>query len=271
VAIDEPRTVHYTPPERGESTLDCRFSREALHHAPATFCAAVPHGRVWGTGGAVISPDNRLLADVSEELGLFTGHPRNHSLFRQWKLPAVQFVKGSIAVLASSGGWNYFHWMFDSLPRLGLLRAAFPERKVDLYLVNRPLSPFQLETLGGLGTSRNDVKICEASTFIEAEELLLPSLPGLSGFVSRRSCDFLRRHFGAPQKANGQGGVLTMGVMKGDDISLNARGEFTLRDGVVVPVLHQYDRHPSVIAAIHEKLAAIEESGFQSNGVSAQP
>ncbi len=204
VAIDAPRIVHYIPPERDESALDRRFSLEALHHAPATFCAAIPHGRVWGTGGAVISPDNRLLADVSEELGLFIGDPRNHSLFRQWKLPASVFVKGSIAVLASSGGWNYFHWMFDSLPRLGLLRAAFPEKKVDLYLVNRPLSPFQLETLGGLGISPEDVRICEASTFIEAEELLVPSLPGLSGFVSRRSCEFLRRNFGAPQKPKTQ-------------------------------------------------------------------
>jgi capsular polysaccharide biosynthesis protein len=199
VEIDAPLEVHYTLPQEPEPTLHWEFASGADYRAHATFCAAIPRGRVWGASGTVISPDNRLLADLSEEFGIFAGDPRNHSLFRQWKLPPLQFVKGSVAVLAAPGGFNYFHWMFDVLPRLDLLRTAFPEKKVDLYLVNSPPFPFQIETLGKLGISQTEVTGCTASTFIEAEELLAPSLQGGIGRVSRRSCDFLRRHFGPPQ------------------------------------------------------------------------
>src|SRR5205823_6315721 len=53
---------------------------------------------------------------------------------------------------------------------------------------------------------------------------------------------------------NGTGSVLTMGVMKPQEIHLNAEQEVVLDDGRVAPVLHQYDRHPQIVEAVNKQL-----------------
>lgn len=54
---------------------------------------------------------------------------------------------------------------------------------------------------------------------------------------------------------NGESTVLTMGIMPLSDICLDDRGQIVCPDGRVIPVLHQYDRHPSVCrkAAVLQK------------------
>jgi hypothetical protein len=54
---------------------------------------------------------------------------------------------------------------------------------------------------------------------------------------------------------NGEPAVLTMGIMPLSDIRLDDRGRIVCPDGQVIPVLHQYDRHPSVCrkAAVLQK------------------
>jgi hypothetical protein len=54
---------------------------------------------------------------------------------------------------------------------------------------------------------------------------------------------------------NGESAVLTMGIMPLSDICLDGRGRIVRPDGQVIPVLHQYDRHPSVCrkAAVLQK------------------
>ncbi|MCA9235129.1 MAG: hypothetical protein KDA44_06645 [Planctomycetales bacterium] len=68
-----------------------------------------------------------------------------------------------------------------------------------------------------------------------------------------------RTEFGRDRRVevvpNGGGEVFTFVHFAGDSHSLNSDGDFTVRSGGVVPVLHQYDRVPEIERELLERLA----------------
>jgi len=159
------------------------------------FVAILSGGRVVGTDyfdnihAAVISPDGKLLWDVSVE---FT-QPEGHSLFSLPSLPPLTRIPGTAAVLTSSVSYNYYHWMFDVIVRFGLLRLTGIEP--DCYILNRRISPFQRETLQGLGIPPEKIVECRHDTHLEAERLVVPSMTGYAMQPSKWACETLRRYF----------------------------------------------------------------------------
>lgn len=89
---------------------------------PEPFVAIIHDGRVFGNSGAVIAPDDQLLADVSFEFAGRIG--ANHPVFSNLKLPCIYKINSTVAVLSVAGGVGYYHWMFDLLPRIELLRRS---------------------------------------------------------------------------------------------------------------------------------------------------
>jgi hypothetical protein len=83
--------------------------------------AVLPRGRVLFDYGVVLTPQRRLVADPLAVL----------------RLPPMTLFRGRLAVLSSTAHQRYYHWMFDVLPRLDLLRE--PGLGVDAYLVNTEL------------------------------------------------------------------------------------------------------------------------------------
>jgi len=185
--------ISRTDPGRLEKNVHWKFQREYQHESPESFVAIVPQGRVWGDRGAIITPDDQLLEDLSPEFG----NPiSEHSIFLQWKLAPVHFINGTVAVLSAAGGEGYFHWMFDVLPRIELLRCSHIDlNKIDKFLINIFLHPFHEETLVKLGIPKT--KVIESSKYphIKAEKLVVPSLPGVSGNMPNWACQFLRKEF----------------------------------------------------------------------------
>ncbi|MEQ8463056.1 glycosyltransferase family 61 protein [Coleofasciculus sp. E1-EBD-02] len=158
-----------------------------------TFVAIVTDGRVWGNSGAIITPDDKLLADVSFD---FVRRDAAHRVFYQWKLPRIYKVNGTVAVLSVAGGVGYYHWMFDLLPRIELLRRSELDIScIDKFLVNSYQLPFHKETLNILGIRAE--KIIESSQYphIKATRLVVPSLAGNVGNMPQWVCKFLRREF----------------------------------------------------------------------------
>ncbi|MGI9457455.1 MAG: glycosyltransferase family 61 protein [Aeoliella sp.] len=79
---------------------------------------------------------------------------------------------------------NYYHWLIDILPRLVPLRRVGAE--VDFYLVDC-LSPFQQNVFAALGIQSRQLIQPHCRLLLEAEQLLVPSLPTptcLRGFRS---------------------------------------------------------------------------------------
>lgn len=153
------------------------------------FVAIVPSGRVIGPNGAVCTPDNQLLWDISLE---YNKQPNQHSIFSANHVPPAAKTSETLAVLTSIASSNYYHWMFDVLSRLDLLRRS--GIAIDRYVINRQGSfAFQDETLAALGIPKEKLIDCNSQTHIEARNLVVSSMPGCMGNVPKWVCDFLRR------------------------------------------------------------------------------
>jgi Glycosyltransferase 61 len=156
---------------------------------PDTFVGIIPRGRVVHNYGIVLSPDHKLLADVSPPIA---GDPETHPVLFELFLPPVRNLLGHVAVVTSQAHQRYFHWLFDILPRFELLRRS--NVHIDQYVVNTELS-FQRESLEILGIPTEKIISPRWATHIEAEALIVPSLPGQLGVMTPRSCEFLRTIF----------------------------------------------------------------------------
>lgn len=182
----EPKTI-------GERNIHWKMRSCYQHYSPTAFVAKVPNGRVIGENGSVITPDDKLLADVSVE------HRRNineHSLFTQWKLPEVHHINGTAAVLSTQGSDVYFHWMFDVLPRLELLRrSGINFDGIDKFIFSSYHSSFQVETLAALGVPSTKIIQNRQYLHIQADKLIVPSWAGSPGNMPDWVCDFLRKSF----------------------------------------------------------------------------
>jgi len=170
------------------------YAREWSKPAPQ-FIAKLNGGRIVGTNGylvpngAVISPDGRLLWDVSVDYL----EPDRHSVFSLKQVPPLLHARESIAVLTAAASYNYYHWMFDVIVRMGLLRLAGIEP--DQYLFNRRTTRFQQETLQVLGIPEEKIMECGEETHLQSDRLIVPSLSGCTMHPPKWACETLRGYF----------------------------------------------------------------------------
>lgn len=171
------------PPPRDDG-LDWHYAEEERSEAPATFYAELPDMYLV-RNGYMFTEDGILLADAANEIG---STPQRHSLLRSGNLPYPKSITGRVAVLDVSHGYNYFHFLFDCLPRLTLLPQ---DKKPDFYYV-RHNKKFQRQYLDLLGIEKEKIICAEENPVLKVEYLCLPSLPGVSGNPTRAAFDFLR-------------------------------------------------------------------------------
>lgn len=174
----------------GEIPLE--FQNELQKETPETFVVTIPEGRTW-SDCAVITPDDRILADISKVYAPVEEHP----IFRKWKLRPAKYVNSTVAVLAVlSGDHNYFHWMFEVLPRLEiLLSSGINIDEIDYFFANDCRYSFQKETLAMLGIPAKKIIECTKISHVKAKRLIVPSLPGNTFDIPSWVCDFLRKKF----------------------------------------------------------------------------
>lgn len=185
-----PTVIKHQP--KGVDTIKWQYNTKP----PKQFLATIPFGRVWGTNGSVIAPDNKLLWDVSFEYNTF---PQTHPIFKQKYLSPITFANEDLAVLTFQVSFNYFHWMFDVLPRLDLLRKS--KSKYDRLIINRgseyqeDTCKFQDESLELLGIPKDRLIECDEQTHIQAKKLIVSSSAGYTAHVPKHVCQFIREEF----------------------------------------------------------------------------
>jgi capsular polysaccharide biosynthesis protein len=198
VSVYPPRTVHERPPITTDAELPWIFREHLVWRQPEAYVCTIPNGRVWGRRGTVITDDNVLLGDVSREFGAYKGvYNENHSVFKQLLLPSVKSFRSRTAVVACPGSETYFHWLFDTLPRLHLLRASGLFESVEQIVIDYQALPFQVESLQALEIpdSKLLVPIDQWNFHISSDSLVVPSLPAEMGTIADWVGDFLRRTF----------------------------------------------------------------------------
>ncbi|WP_066258976.1 glycosyltransferase family 61 protein [Neobacillus drentensis] len=149
----------------------------------------IPNGRVWGLNGAIVTPDNHLIWDASLEFV----HPRsNHSIFKEEILFPISQHCELAADLTHVVGRNYYHWMYEVIPRIHLLRESGVP--VERFIVKQEPDhlPFQSETLHHLGIMDDQLIKTYEGFHLQADRLVVPSQPA---FATKWGFDFLRRTF----------------------------------------------------------------------------
>jgi hypothetical protein len=159
-----------------------------------TFVAVIARGRVLYDCGVVISPDHRLLGDVSWSGEHPETQPRNNSVMYKFRFPQINYLAGKLAIISSVTPDNYYHWMFDILPRFEIIQKS--GLVPDTYVVNAN-TQFQRESLHLIGIPSDRILSPTKSTYIEADQLIVPSLPGpVYGMTpTLYACSYLRSAF----------------------------------------------------------------------------
>ncbi|MEM6501789.1 MAG: tetratricopeptide repeat protein [Cyanobacteria bacterium P01_C01_bin.89] len=160
---------------------------------PAAYTALVPKGRVWAGQlmCAVFAGDDTLISDLTTGYGALAVNALDP--------PIVQEVEGSVAFLATR--WSdisYFHWMFDVVPRLGvLLQSGITWNDISHFAFNRCRESFHVATTTALGIPDDKLMQCRAMPWsgslfplnrrfphFRADQLLVPSIPELRCYRS---------------------------------------------------------------------------------------
>ncbi|MBE9224304.1 tetratricopeptide repeat protein [Phormidium sp. LEGE 05292] len=196
--------INLIPPQTLDENIHFSFRFGNKIQLPGSFVAIVPDGRYWlnqaQDKSAVITSDNQLLGDISPQFPVLSpGHPDNHpskhSIFSLSKLPHLEKLNETVAILAGLLNDTYFHWMFDILPRIELLhRGNIEITKIEKFLVSSHL-PFQKETLNLLGIPETKILETHKYPHIQATKLVVPSFPSTIAWMPKWVCDFLRTQF----------------------------------------------------------------------------
>jgi hypothetical protein len=105
-------------------------------------------------------------------------------------------VAGRHASILSLWCHNFFHWLFEALPRLAVLEASGVN--FERLIVPERLAPFQLETLELLGFGR-DRLLPFSHEHVLPDELVWASPLAPIGYPTPFLVRWLRRRFGAPE------------------------------------------------------------------------
>ncbi|MFC1680861.1 DUF563 domain-containing protein [Pseudomonadota bacterium] len=83
----------------------------------------------------------------------------------------ISRIHGVVAAVTSSTQWNYYHWLFDVLPRLSILED-FRMDYDHLYIQNN--TRFQDQTLSLVRVDKNRLLDCDTLPIIQADVLQVP-------------------------------------------------------------------------------------------------
>lgn len=158
---------------------------------PEVYIVKLDEGRVFGCDGVVVTSDDKILADTAIHL-----HCRmeDHKAFRKKKLSKVCYLDETVAVVASRSTDCYYHWMFDVLPRLEILKRS--HISYDKIYLNPLKFSFQKETFKLLGLDEKKIIWSDSHQHICAKTLIVPSIPGGKWTMPPPwVCDYLKEKF----------------------------------------------------------------------------
>lgn len=202
---------HFQPIQVAKNSYQCSLDRPAPIQSRLPFVVTIPDGRSWIAPQknswiicdsiAIMTPDNYLLGDLSRYYPWFLPEcpyqeRHEHSVFELERLPSLEKIPGKVAILSGLAGHVYYHWMFDILPRLKLIeRSQIKLSEIDYFVVNSLSKPYQQETLALLDIPPSKIIESDRCSYIQGEELIVPSFPGYIDWVPPGTMQFLRQTF----------------------------------------------------------------------------
>jgi capsular polysaccharide biosynthesis protein len=149
----------------------------------------LPDGRVLGPHRALLTRDGALLHEEVRYFGTTRGI--EHPVFLQRHVDPPADYPGTVAVLATRGDANYYHFLHDVVPRLSVLERCATVPAPERYYVPTRL-PFQRELLELAGVPADRIIDADAVPHLRAERLLWPRVPDLDLNHPAWAVQFLR-------------------------------------------------------------------------------
>jgi capsular polysaccharide biosynthesis protein len=193
-----------TEPQTIDETVHWRFAKNAHYFIPEQYVVEIPNGRVTGKNCIVITPGDKVIAEVSRQFGVNDDYSKA-AILRKIKLPALTKFDGVLGVAGYAGGDNYWHWTFDILPRIYLLQQSGLIHQCDKILINPLHLPYQQHTLTQLGIPMDKFVYSGDQMHIQAKKLLVPGIPEHKDHIPYWSLEFLRGLFKPAPKATSFG------------------------------------------------------------------
>ncbi len=163
---------------------------------PIPWVAEIENTSIYGRHGTAIQWWKRHGKVIDEVSYLYDHQSYQWSslanpIFQLPSLPRPQKLSGRVGLLSCPSGNNYFHFLFDSLPRLLMLQ----ELSCAQFVANTERE-YQKKYFDLLRVPKSKLIPVSGNSHYQPETLLLPSLPlpGLNtkGAVAPFACDFIR-------------------------------------------------------------------------------
>lgn len=129
--------------------------------------------------------DNKIIEGPSFQLrqgndhAIFNSNIKDNIVFTKGTPRKLKNLDGSVLSLLTGGGGNnnYWHWMYDVLPRISLCSRSVDLKEIDYFLIPSLLQKFQRETLDCLNIPEHKRLPSEKFRHIKAKKLIMTDHP----------------------------------------------------------------------------------------------
>jgi hypothetical protein len=192
------------------STLDLapKFLEDCSWHSkpvvsvqvPADYIATIKDGRIYASdynNYAVISGDNYLIAEPSYQWNDARVEPENNVVFKIRGFSKPKKYRGRVFSLLTLGAAKhyYYHWVFDAVAKLRLLKQSGLFNEVDYFLVPNYQYQYNKEYLSQFGIPESKIINEEVEHHIQADHLMVCSFVRNEEHLPKATCDFLYNSF----------------------------------------------------------------------------
>lgn len=211
---------------------------------PADYIASIRNGRVFTYDmchRAVISNDNYLIAEASLQWEDSMLKPEHNEVLRVRGFSKPKKYTGKVFSLLtiSAAKYYYYHWMFDAIPKLSMLKNSGMFDEIDYFLVPTYEFPYTKQYLDHFGIHEDRIIDEENEPHIQADSLLVCSEVRIHDHHPKWACDFLYNSF--KELFNGARGNKLIYIARGDA----ARSRKVLNESALISLLesHGFEIH----------------------------
>jgi hypothetical protein len=152
------------------------------------FVVVFKNSRVFSSKGQIITEEKILISDLSRLFGV----PKQRLKLGYSNLVNTKKNENKVAVLTTAGSNTYYHWLFDILPRIQLLKKASIFEELDFFVLPKLIHDFQKSSLAFFNIPNSKILEIEDNELIFANDLIVPSLPSELGTVNLWALNFIR-------------------------------------------------------------------------------
>lgn len=194
--LDPEQTVERQIPITNEPRNDWFYETNRVAVVDGTSVLKLQEGFVHGHSGAqLVTSKGNYLWDANTEDWLY--FKNGFFMDSVLNLPRAVRLDGNVAVLAHRYARNNFsHWVFDVLPRVGLLERTVGLNDIDHFLVSHSNKRYEWATLEHLGIPREKVIQLFPNSYFQAPNIIFPSHSRYNNLSHQLSTlEFLKKSF----------------------------------------------------------------------------